>query len=91
MTKTAVVAGAGGFIGHHMVGLLKTEGLRVRGVDVKMPEAIGSSVPGTLEYEETGADEFEVLDLREWESCLKATRGADYVYQLAVDMGALAL
>src|SRR2546429_81524 len=51
MGKSAVVAGAGGFIGHHLVKFLKAEGYRVRGVDVKLPA-----------YEQTGADEFEKLD-----------------------------
>ena len=78
MAKNAVVAGAGGFIGHHMVNYLKNEDYWVRGVDIKTPE-----------YGETAADEFEVLDLREYENCLKASRGADVVYQLAADMGGI--
>ncbi len=45
--KTALVCGAGGFIGSHMVRRLKSEGYWVRGVDVKMPE-----------YSDTAADEF---------------------------------
>jgi GDP-D-mannose 3', 5'-epimerase len=76
--KRAVVAGAGGFIGHHMVKWLKDEGYFVRGVDVKEPE-----------YEPTTADEFELLDLRRWENCLQATRGGGEVYQLAADMGGI--
>ena len=47
MTKTALVLGAGGFIGSHMVKRLKSEGYWVRGVDLKYPE-----------YSETAADEF---------------------------------
>jgi GDP-D-mannose 3',5'-epimerase len=78
MTKRAIVAGAGGFIGHHMVKFLKSEGYWVRGVDIKQPE-----------YEQTDADEFELLDLRRWEECLRATRGVDEVYQLAADMGGI--
>src|SRR5215204_6560004 len=78
MSKTAVVAGGGGFIGHHMIKCLKANGYTVRGVDIKEPE-----------YEASAADEFEVLDLREWENCLKATRGADEIYQLAADMGGI--
>lgn len=78
MTRRAVVAGAGGFIGHHMVKLLKSEGYSVRGVDIKEPE-----------YEPTGADEFELLDLRRWDDCLQATRDVDEVYQLAADMGGI--
>jgi GDP-D-mannose 3',5'-epimerase len=78
MTPRACVAGAGGFIGHHMVTFLKANGYWVRGVDVKAPE-----------FEPTAADEFELLDLREWDNCLAATRGVDEVYQLAADMGGI--
>jgi nucleoside-diphosphate-sugar epimerase len=76
--RTATVAGAGGFIGHHLVALLKSEGIWVRGVDIKWPE-----------YEESVADEFLILDLREWDSCLRATEGVEEVYQLAADMGGM--
>jgi nucleoside-diphosphate-sugar epimerase len=78
MQRRAVVGGAGGFIGHHMVRYLKDKGYWVRGVDIKEPE-----------YEATAADEFLVLDLREWENCLKATEGVEEVYQLAADMGGI--
>jgi GDP-D-mannose 3',5'-epimerase len=78
MTKQATVAGAGGFIGHHLVSYLKEKGYQVRGVDRKEPE-----------YEPTRADEFLVLDLREYDNCLAATDGADEVYQLAADMGGI--
>ena len=78
MNERAVVAGAGGFIGHHLVKYLKANGYWVRGVDVKMPE-----------YEQSQADEFQVADLREYEHCLDATRGVDEVYQLAADMGGI--
>ena len=78
MGKSAVVAGAGGFIGHHLVKFLKAEGYRVRGVDVKLPA-----------YEQTWADEFEQLDLRVWAHCLLATSGINEVYQLAADMGGM--
>jgi GDP-D-mannose 3',5'-epimerase len=74
----ACVTGAGGFIGHHMVKFLKANGYWVRGVDIKLPE-----------YEESAADEFEVLDLREQRYCLAATHGVDEVYQLAADMGGI--
>ncbi|MBX7162034.1 MAG: NAD-dependent epimerase/dehydratase family protein [Acidimicrobiia bacterium] len=73
-----LVTGAGGFIGHHLVKLLKAEGHKVRGVDIKEPG-----------YEATAADEFMVLDLRRWENCLKATAGAEQVYALAADMGGM--
>jgi len=78
MKRRAVVAGAGGFVGHHLVRFLKSNGYWVRGVDLKAPE-----------YAETDADEFELLDLREWDNCLKATREVDHVYQLAADMGGI--
>lgn len=73
-----LVTGAGGFIGSHLVKYLKAEGYWVRGVDLKYPE-----------YDETAADEFEILDLRRWDNCLQATRGIDEVYALAADMGGM--
>jgi nucleoside-diphosphate-sugar epimerase len=36
--KTALVLGAGGFIGNHIVNRLKADGYWVRGVDVKYNE-----------------------------------------------------
>jgi GDP-D-mannose 3', 5'-epimerase len=77
MTKV-LVTGAGGFIGHHLASYLKNLGYWVRGVDIKYPE-----------YGPTDADEFELLDLRRWESCLKATNGVEEVYALAADMGGM--
>ena len=74
----ALVTGAGGFIGSHLVTYLKTRGYWVRGVDIKLPE-----------FQPTNADEFELLDLRRWESCLKATNDVDHVYALAADMGGM--
>lgn len=76
--KKAVVTGAGGFIGHHLVTYLKEQGYWVRGVDIKEPE-----------YAPTDADEFKLLDLRRWENCLEATEGMDHVYALAADMGGM--
>ncbi|MBI4538329.1 MAG: NAD-dependent epimerase/dehydratase family protein [Gemmatimonadetes bacterium] len=73
-----LVTGAGGFIGHHLVGFLKREGYWVRGVDVKTPE-----------YARSEADEFMRLDLRRQESCAEATRGVEEVYALAADMGGM--
>lgn len=78
MAKRALVAGAGGFIGHHLVSYLVSRGYWVRGVDIKLPE-----------YEPTKADEFEVLDLRRLDNCLMATRQVDEVYHLAADMGGI--
>ncbi len=73
-----LVTGAGGFIGHHLVSFLKRKGYWVRGVDLKLPE-----------FCSTDADEFELLDLRRWENCLRATAGMDHVYALAADMGGM--
>jgi GDP-D-mannose 3', 5'-epimerase len=74
----AVVTGAGGFIGSHLVTYLKQQGYWVRGVDVSAPE-----------FSTTSADEFLKLDLRRWENCLQATDGANEVYALAADMGGM--
>jgi len=84
--KTAIVTGAGGFIGTHLVRRLKAEGYWVRGVDLKNPE-----------FSETEADEFIVGDLRSFDFCSKVLfspeqsaliqNGFDEVYQLAADMG----
>jgi len=75
---SVLVTGAGGFIGHHLVSYLVGEGYWVRGVDIKAPE-----------FEPTRAQEFEVLDLRRWSNCLRATRGIDEVYNLAANMGGI--
>lgn len=77
MTKTALVCGAGGFIGGHLVKRLKNEGFWVRGVDLKFNE-----------YAETEADDFVIGDLRD-QQVVKAVidRRFDEVYQLAADMG----
>ena len=80
--KRAVVCGAGGFIGSHLVRRLRKDGYWVRGVDVKHPE-----------FSKTAADEFLLLDLREPTNCAAALSigGArpDEVYQLAADMGGM--
>ena len=76
--RRVLVTGAGGFIGHHLVSFLKRQGYWVRGVDIKYPEYRGSE-----------ADEFQILDLRRWRNCLKATRQIDEVYALAADMGGM--
>jgi len=76
--QTALVTGAGGFIGHHMVRYLKSLGYWVRGADIKLPE-----------FEDSQADEFELTDLRQWDDCRKVTREVDEVYQLAADMGGI--
>jgi GDP-D-mannose 3',5'-epimerase len=75
--KRALVCGAGGFIGGHLVSRLKREGYWVRGVDIKEHE-----------YKKTDADEFMVLDLRSERNVRQAMSGGfEEVYQLAADMG----
>lgn len=75
--KTALVLGAGGFIGSHLVRKLKQKGLWVRGVDLKHPE-----------FSETEADDFVQGDLRDPKLVeLIFDRSFDEVYQLAADMG----
>lgn len=75
--KTALVLGAGGFIGSHLVKKLKKEGFWIRGVDLKKPE-----------YSKTEADDFVLGDLRGQKFCKKVfDRYFDEVYQLAADMG----
>lgn len=77
MTKSALVCGAGGFIGSHLVKRLKREGFWVRGVDLKFPE-----------FAETEADDFLIGDLRDQTVCDQIIdRRFDEVYQLAADMG----
>lgn len=81
--KRALVCGAGGFIGCHLVKKLKREGYWVRAVDIKEHEWTPKA----------GADEFLKLDLRVKENCERAlilTEGKlDEVYQLAADMGGM--
>ena len=92
--KTALVLGAGGFIGSHMVKRLRSEGYWVRGVDLKRPE-----------YSDTEANEFIQGDLRNREFVSKVIefkgekgsfyslvpyrwiRPFDEIYQFAADMG----
>ena len=86
--KTALVLGAGGFIGSHLVKRLKSEGFWVRGVDLKYPE-----------HWETVADDFVIGDLRDPQVVSRVMfapnqtslddkiNSFDEVYQLAADMG----
>lgn len=75
--KTALVLGAGGFIGSHLVKRLKAEGVWVRGVDLKFPP-----------FAETHADDFIQGDLRDITVCERAIdRKFDEIFQLAADMG----
>ena len=75
--KKALVCGAGGFIGSHMVKRLRAEGYWVRGADLKHSE-----------YSPSEAHDFVIADLRlreSWEAILD--EGMDEVYQFAADMG----
>ena len=85
--KKALVLGAGGFIGSHMVKRLKNEGYWVRGVDLKHPE-----------FDKTVADDFIIGDLRDPKLCslamsspnikgISEVTGFDECYQFAADMG----
>jgi GDP-D-mannose 3', 5'-epimerase len=75
--KKAVVLGAGGFIGSHLVRRLKAEGYWVRGVDLRHPE-----------FSPTAADEFVVGDLRDRALVERVIDpGIHELYQLAADMG----
>jgi len=75
--SNALVCGAGGFIGSHLVKRLKEEGFWVRGVDLKFPE-----------FTETEADDFIIGDLRDQSVVDRAIdQSFDEVYQLAADMG----
>lgn len=75
--KRALVCGAGGFIGNHLVTRLKREGYWVRGADLKYPE-----------YSATEADDFVIADLRDLASCRAIIDCRfDEIYQLAADMG----
>jgi nucleoside-diphosphate-sugar epimerase len=92
--KTALVLGAGGFIGSHMVKRLRSEGYWVRGVDLKYPE-----------YSQSEANEFILGDLRDVDTVRKCIQFKGYlgnyykdipyrmihtfdeIYQFAADMG----
>ena len=75
--KSALVCGAGGFIGGCLVKRLKQEAFWVRGVDLKMPD-----------FSATAADDFIQGDLRDPQVCTQAVdREFDEVWQLAADMG----
>ena len=75
--KKAIVLGAGGFIGSHMVKRLKKEGFYVIGVDLKYPE-----------FSETHADQFVIGDLRDPKLVEQVIKNdIDELYQFAADMG----
>ena len=76
MNKRILVCGAGGFIGGHLISRLKSEGHRVRGVDIKRHS-----------FAAPPSDEFVVGDLRDPDLVRRVVSGIDEVYQLAADMG----
>lgn len=78
MCKTIMVAGAGGFIGGHLVKYFEKQGHRVLGVD-KKPRS---------EWYQLGEQNWR-LDLSEQHNCELSTAGIDEVYNLAADMGGM--
>ena len=79
--KKAVVCGAGGFIGGHLVQSLLNDGVEViRAVDIK---------PLDDWYQVSDDVESLALDLKDKDNCLKAAQGAEVVFQLAADMGGM--
>ena len=76
-----LVAGAGGFIGGHLVAHFRKQGIRnLRAVDLK---------PLKEWYQKFDDVENHQLDLRELEACRKAANGMEWIYNLAADMGGM--
>jgi GDP-D-mannose 3',5'-epimerase len=78
--RRILVAGGAGFIGSHLAMFLRKKGHWVRCVDWAENEFLPPSA---------FSDEFLRLDLREYESCKRATSGVDWVFNLAADMGGM--
>jgi nucleoside-diphosphate-sugar epimerase len=78
--ELTVVAGAGGFIGGHLVAALRQQGARVRAVDIKPLDEWHQVHDGV---------ENRVADLKGVEQCQRACEGATDVFQLAADMGGM--
>lgn len=90
--KTALVLGAGGFIGSHMVRRLKSEGYWVRGVDLKHPEFSKSEADEMLTYDLTDPRNVEAVmrtvgKFHYHPRAFEITMPFDEVYQFAADMG----
>jgi len=77
--KKILITGAGGFIGSHLARELSSQGNFVRAVDIKWD----GYLPGPYYSEKVTSD------LRRYEDCLKATKGMDYVFNLAANMGGI--
>lgn len=78
--KRILVAGAGGFIGGHLVKALKSKGYNIRAVDIK---------PLKEWYQVNEESENLVLDLKLKENCYRAVNGCNEVFNLAADMGGM--
>ncbi|MCB9813398.1 MAG: NAD-dependent epimerase/dehydratase family protein [Pseudomonadales bacterium] len=76
--KTAIITGAGGFIGSHLAKFLKKKGYFVTGIDIKKPE-----------FSKTAADKFIIADLRDPKIVKKHLYKVDELYMLAADMGGM--
>src|SRR5215467_10111565 len=80
MSDAILVTGAGGFIGGHLVGMLRQQGHAVRAIDVKPLEDWYQRFPGV---------DSRQLDLRELDACRQAAAGISDIYNLACDMGGM--
>lgn len=80
MRRTALVCGAGGFIGGHLVRSLMMADFDVRAVDIK---------PRSEWYQIFAQNDNRVMDLQEDDNCFMAVEGCDLVYNLAADMGGM--
>jgi nucleoside-diphosphate-sugar epimerase len=73
-SQRLLVTGMGSFLGHHLVKYPLAKGYWVRGADIKRPE-----------FEPPPAQEFEIVDPRHSDACLKVTRDVSQIYRLAAD------
>ena len=78
--KKVLVAGAGGFIGGHLIKELTRKGNQVRAVDIK---------PLNEWYQVSDEADNLVLDLRLRDNCLRAVNGYNEIFNLAADMGGM--
>ena len=75
-----LIAGAGGFIGGHLVKSLMDEGHEVVCADVKQLECWFQTFEQNINYS---------LDLKDYQNCLKVTKNIDYIYNMACNMGGM--